>query len=467
MFNKFVKTIHNKYYKFFRFIFFLRYLFTIFFVTIALFLIIPNFLNYDKKSKFIIDHLLDNYNYKVTSFEKIKFTSFPVPKLEIKNTIISFNSTSKSLELKNLIVYPKLLNIYQYENFQSNKIVFRDSDISLETSEVFDLLNELFKQKNRLIIKNLDINIINEDEPVIGIKNIKFKNFGHNENLVQGKIFEKDFKLKFENNLNHIDFEISNSGISGDINFKTIEGKNVKKGILKLQILNTNLKTNFVFDEKEIKLDNFFFRNNNVVFNNKSLIIFKPFLDINSIYTLEEFNPDILEKANFNELLKFNDLIKKINSKNEINFKSKKFSNNFIDQLNLKINSAYGRINYSKKILISDDILECNGDINLLEDYPILFFDCNIISYDKKKLLKKFSIKNKKKDESFKLKVEGNLNILSKKINFKKILINENYNASKTDLKYFKDTFENILYDENFFKIFKLKKIKEFILEVS
>ena len=57
--------------------------------------------------------------------------------------------------------------------------------------------------------------------------------------------------------------------------------------------------------------------------------------------------------------------------------------------------------------------------------------------------------------------------ILSKKINFKKISINENYNASKTDLKYFKDTFENILYDENFFKIFKLKKIKEFILEVS
>ena len=96
-------------------------------------------------------------------------------------------------------------------------------------------------------------------------------------------------------------------------------------------------------------------------------------------------------------MLKFNNFIKKINSKNEINFKSKKFSNNFIDQLNLKINSAYGRLNYSKKILISDDIFECNGDINLLEDYPILFFDCNIISYDKKKLLKKFSIKNKKK----------------------------------------------------------------------
>ena len=467
MLNKFVKTIHNKYYKFFRFIFFLRYLFTIFFVTITLFLIIPNFFNYEKKSKFIIDHLLDNYNYKVTRFEKIKFTSFPVPKLEIKNAIISFNSTSKNLKLKNLIVYPKLLNIYQYENFQSNKIVFTDSDISLETAELFDLLNELFKQKNKLIIKNLDINIINEDKAVIGIKNIKFKNFGYDENLIQGKIFKKNFRLKFENNFKHIDFEIKNSGISAVINLKKNEGKNIKKGILKSQILNTNLKTDFVFDEKEIQFDNFFFRNKDIVFSNQSLIIFKPFLDINSKYIIEEFNPHILEKINLNELLKSKNFIKKINSKNEINFKSKKFSNNFIDQLDLKINLAYGRINYSKKILISDDIFECNGDINLLEDYPILFFDCNIFSYDKKKLLKKFSVKTKKKDEHFKLQVKGNLNILSKKINFKKVLLNENYNASKTDLKYFKDTFENILYDENFTKIFKLKKIKEFILEVS
>tara|TARA_X000001036_G_scaffold385317_1_gene379786 strand:- start:1355 stop:2758 length:1404 start_codon:yes stop_codon:yes gene_type:complete len=467
MLNKFVKTIHNKYYKFFRFIFFLRYLFTIFFVTITLFLIIPNFFNYEKKSKFIIDHLLDNYNYKVTRFEKIKFTSFPVPKLEIKNAIISFNSTSKNLKLKNLIVYPKLLNIYQYENFQSNKIVFTDSDISLETAELFDLLNELFKQKNKLIIKNLDINIINEDKAVIGIKNIKFKNFGYDENLIQGKIFKKNFRLKFENNFKHIDFEIKNSGISAVINLKKNEGKNIKKGILKSQILNTNLKTDFVFDEKEIQFDNFFFRNKDIVFSNQSLIIFKPFLDINSKYIIEEFNPHILEKINLNELLKSKNFIKKINSKNEINFKSKKFSNNFIDQLDLKINLAYGRVNYSKKILISDDIFECNGDINLLEDYPILFFDCNIFSYDKKKLLKKFSVKTKKKDEHFKLQVKGNLNILSKKINFKKVLLNENYNASKTDLKYFKDTFENILYDENFTKIFKLKKIKEFILEVS
>ena len=37
----------------------------------------------------------------------------------------------------------------------------------------------------------------------------------------------------------------------------------------------------------------------------------------------------------------------------------------------------------------------------------------------------------------------------------------------KEDLKYFKESFENILFDENFLEIFNLKKIKTFILEIS
>ena len=43
----------------------------------------------------------------------------------------------------------------------------------------------------------------------------------------------------------------------------------------------------------------------------------------------------------------------------------------------------------------------------------------------------------------------------------------KNYEASKEDLKYYKELFENILFDENFFKIFNSKKIKEFITELS
>ena len=61
----------------------------------------------------------------------------------------------------------------------------------------------------------------------------------------------------------------------------------------------------------------------------------------------------------------------------------------------------------------------------------------------------------------------GSLNILSQRINFKSITVNDDYNASKEDLLYFKDTYERILIDKNLISIFNKRKIKEFIQEVS
>ena len=61
----------------------------------------------------------------------------------------------------------------------------------------------------------------------------------------------------------------------------------------------------------------------------------------------------------------------------------------------------------------------------------------------------------------------GSLNILIQKINFKSISVNNDYNASKEDLLYFKDTYESIIINENLISIFNKKKIKEFIQEIS
>ena len=124
-------------------------------------------------------------------------------------------------------------------------------------------------------------------------------------------------------------------------------------------------------------------------------------------------------------------------------------------------------MNYSKKLLISDDIFQCTGNINLLEEFPLLFFDCSINSEAKGDLLKIFKINIKKDNETFNLNVKGDLNILNQKINFKDISLNENYKASNEDLNYFKENFENILFNENFLGIFNFDKIKEFILEIS
>ena len=128
---------------------------------------------------------------------------------------------------------------------------------------------------------------------------------------------------------------------------------------------------------------------------------------------------------------------------------------------------VYGRINYLKVFSISDHLFRCEGNINLLLEYPLLIFDCSILSDNKNDFLKEFSVKTKNKTTILKLNVKGSLNILNKKINFKKILMNDNYEASKDDLRYFKETFENIVFDKSFLEIFNLKKLNKFILEIS
>ena len=76
MLNKFFKTIHNKYNRFFKFIFFLRYLFAIFFISVVVFLATPIFINLEEKGKIIKSYLLKNYNFEINNYEKIKYNIF-------------------------------------------------------------------------------------------------------------------------------------------------------------------------------------------------------------------------------------------------------------------------------------------------------------------------------------------------------------------------------------------------------
>ena len=467
MFIKIYKKIHNNYSRFFAFIFFLRYLFIIFSISLAIFLSIPTLFNYDKKAEDIKLHLLENYNFNVKNYDNIKYDIFPLPSLHLANAQIGLESGTEDLIVKNLKIYPDLLSIYNYENFNSKKILLKESSLKLKISNINLLSSHLFNKKKYLNFDNLNLKIINENTPVITVNNIKFANYGYNKNLIKKKIFNKNFKINFDNNYKNINFELLNSGIKAYIDLNENKKENLKLGTFKSKILNSNFKTNFEYDGKTLTISDSYFRSKNLSLRNESAIILNPFLDINSKYIVEDFNYQILKKIDLNKFLRFKELLKKINNKSEINFKSKKLNKNFIVDLNLEIDLAYGKMNYSKELSNTHHIIRCNGSINLLEEYPFLFFDCFIKLHDKQKFLKKFSIKTKIKNEVFELKVKGNLSISNRKINFTNISINDSYKASRDDLKYFKNTFENILFDKSFLEIFELKKIKKYIIEIS
>ena len=462
MLNKFLKTIHNKYSRFFKFIFFLRYLIATFFVSSSLFLTIPIFLNHEKKAELIKNYLIENYDFEIKEYKNIKFKAFPLPNFEFKKTQIKFLKSNTNLNVNYLKVYPKILSIYNLDHFEAKKIIFKENVVNLKTSNFYSFIEQLSKQKKKISFNDLNIKIVNDDELVVRLENIFFSNFGYKKNFVEGNIFGKKFEAKWENNFQFIEFKLLNSGITTNLDLN----KKTKKGTFKSKILNTNLKFDFEYDSKRLKIFNSYFRNRNLSFDNETSITITPFLEIETNFELEELNSEILKKINFDKLLELKNIIKKINSKNTIIYKSKKFSNSIVNDLNLKVDLSHGRLNYEKDFLIEKNFFKCKGDLNLLEEYPLLYFNCSIAIKDKKRLLKKLSLNVKKSsDEVLGLKVKGNLNILNKKINFEQILLNEK-EFPKEDLKFFKNSFENILFNKSFLEIFEIKKIRNYILEI-
>ena len=466
MINKFHKSIHNKYSTLFKFIFYLRYLFGIFFLSTVIFLSIPHFFDFKKKDEVFKNYLLKSYGLKLNKYENIKYSSLPTPRLEIKNADVSIEIDTIQMNVANISIYPKLINIYNYKDFEASKIVLNKNKISLSDSDLKILINYIYNLKKRLTFKNLDIKINRNNLPLITFNKIYFSNYGYKKNIATGKLFDKKFKISISDNFNKINFKLFKTGLNAEVIFNDTKKWSVLKGIFKSKFLNSNLKFNFEYDYKKFKIYNSYYRSKNLTFNNESIITYLPFFNLRSTFKIEEINKKILDDIDINKILSSKNLIKNLNTKNDISFKSKKFNSNLIDEFNLNVNLAYGRLVYSKTILISENFFNCKGEINLLEQYPILYFDCSIISNDKKKFLKNFSIKYKIKNESFESNAKGNINILNNKINFENITM-KNYEASKEDLNYFKKKFETIIFDEDFLGIFDYKKIKEFILEIS
>ena len=461
MLNKFFKKIHNKYSHFFKFIFFLRYLVAIFFVSISLFLIIPTFFDYKKKEDFIINYLVESYDIEIVEYKTIKYKAFPVPRLLLGNVRTKFIKSNTNLNVNNLEVYPKILSIYNLNHFEARKIIFYQNTANLKISNFQVFIEQLLTQKKKISFNNLNLRIFNDSKLMLKIQNIFFSNFGYKKNLIKGKVFEKIFKAKFEDNLGSIKFRLLNSGISIDVDLD----KKKRTGTFKSKILNTNLKFNFKYNNEKLKIFNSFFRSKNLSFTNETLITFAPFLDVNTTLELEEFNSRIVKKFNFAKILEFKDSFKKINGKNTLTYKPRNFSKSIVDDLKLQVDLAYGRLNFKKNFSITKNIFKCEGNLNIIEEYPLLYFDCSSVINDKKKLLKKFSINTKSNKDILRLKVKGKLNILNKKISFDKVSLNKK-NSSKEDLNYFKNSFENILFNKSFLEIFELKKIKNFVVEI-
>ncbi len=466
MINKIYKTIHSKYFNFFKFFFFLRYLFSIFLIAISLFLSIPKLFDYEKKQEVIKRYLIDNYDLETNNFISIKYNIFPLPNLSVKD--ISFKLKNEPIRLKtnNLNIFLNLNSIYNYENFSARKILFDKNKITLDIDKTIDLFNHFKKIKFKFSMQYLNLDLIKQGDSVIEIKKINYDNYGYKKNKVTGEIFEKKFKAHLRDDNKSLDFKILNTGIDANFSFNKAEKKYLTSGISKINISNNYLKLNFIVHNDKIEFVKSNLRNKNLLVSFDSLLTFSPYFEISSNIEINKMNKKLIDSLRLEQIIKNQEILKKLNSNNKITYNIKKSRNSLIQKHYTELNLAHGRLIFLSKIYILGGIVDCKGDSLVTDDYPRLNFDCTLEIKNKKKILKFFSNSKKFDNLPLNLNIIGSLNLINKKVDFEKIEIKDQYIAKEEDIIFFKDTFEKFLFDEGFFNMFKENKIKEFFLEV-
>ena len=466
MINKIYKTIHNRFSIFFKFVFFIRYLFVVFFVATYLFLIIPYFFDYKKKEFLISGKLFQSYGLKISQIETIKYKPFPVPHLQLINSSGSLFFNGIDIKISNLKLYPSLSSVYNFSNYQINKIKLNKSRAEIDVNQIHEIIKKLLNLENKIFLSNLVLKVQNDKINLVNLKSINFKNYGFKRNIIDGEIFNRGFKIKFSDKYKNLRFKLLNTGVSAEVDFESLEEGSVKKGKLKSKLLNSNLKLNFIYDKNSLKVNDLFFRDRRLSFDGSGNLKISPFFEIIFNSNIRSLRPEIFSNLDLSKFLSMKDLIKKLNSQININYKERKFSNNLINDVSLKTKLEIGRLSVSKILSIINMNTICKGEVNLLEDFPIHDFDCSFVSPDKRKFLKKLDINYKTKNEPFKLSSRGKLNILKNKVNFDYIKINNN-ESSAEDLKYYKNIFENSFFEKNSLINFNKENIKKFIIEIS
>ena len=463
MINKIYKRIHSKYSRLFNFFFFLRYVFVIFLIAISLFLSVPKLFNYEKKEDIIKNYLSNFYDLEIINYSTIEYKILPFPNLTIKNSNLKIINKPINLKSNNINIFLNLRNIYNYENFKAKKISLEEGKISININEAKNLINYFKKLKYKFDIRNLNVNLKKNDKSIIKIKDIKFSNYGYQKYNINGEMLDKKFKASLENNNQNFNFKLLDAGI--EAKFK-LNNADKYSGTSKINMSNNLLRFDYRINNNQLELIKSNFRNKDVSFSLDSIVKFNPFFSIYSNININEIDKNLINNLSLEKILTNKEIIKKLNSKIKITYKGKKYFAEVIESYTSDLNLAYGRIDFTNKFLIAGNKINCKGDSILTDEFPRLNFICLIDLKNKKKFLKKFSISKKLNQDSKNITIKGSLNLFNKKVNFEKINNDKSYLANDEDLQYFKVQFENIMFDQNFFQIFKKDKIEKFLLEV-
>ena len=147
-----------------------------------------------KKTKIIKLNIAKNYDLEILNLDEISYNIFPLPHLQISNTSSKLKIKDINIKSQKILIYPKILSIYNYENFQIKKVDLINNKIQIDLKEIKSLIKSFLSLEKKFNLKNLNLKISDTENKVISFDEINFKNYGYYKNNISGKYSVKNLK---------------------------------------------------------------------------------------------------------------------------------------------------------------------------------------------------------------------------------------------------------------------------------
>ena len=432
----------------------------------------PLSFDYQSGKKNLEEKINSAFNLKANIGGNISYKLFPSPRLIVENIGLDFNNSEKRrTKIEKIFILISPLKIQNLQSFELNKILIVNQKIKIYSQDFKNYFKYFTLQKqNTIDFKDSEIFFVDEQGNTVVFEKVNLEeNFGKNKHQISGNtIFSKNqIKLKFVNNINsekYLKINIPNLNQSLDVKFDSTTTMDNFIGELKLKVLGSILLLNFQ-GRDNFAISNSYLRNKFLNSKIKGKISFKK-----NFY----FDLDLgINQINLRKLLMYYPVLqgggvsKKINGKFAVILKSADSFFGKIKDAKMDLIFENGDIRIKKfsaflpgKSKIESNILILNNDKR-----PKINFNINFYTNDPVKFFRKFGLYDIEQTETSML-AGGYIDLNTQKINFTRIIKNNNEKFGKKDLVFIGSAFNEHVIKDGILGLFDFFKIKKFLQEV-
>ena len=441
------------------------------FISIIVFLNIPNFFDYDKS---LLNKACRNFNLNCITENKIGYTFIPTPRLEIKNLTIKDSKKRTIITTPKVGIKISINNLINKDKFNFTKIVAKKSEINLHLDDIQEY-KKFIKKLNfakPISIESGNINFFNSNEKITTIKKASIKLKGLEDINIKGNFLNDELLFTLEGDKSEpkiVLLKMDESNILAKIKIKEHSNKQNIKGDILIKKNKHRLRAPFSYKNNQLFFEKADIRNEFMNGRLDGFIKFLPFFDFNLNLDLKGFNfkrfYTIISSLDQKEISKFLKINYKINGNLNLNVNKVYSKYDLINSFESHIKFSNGDILFEKMLLHLGKLgaADLTGIIKNDKKFSNFKFEKNIYIDNEKYFNRKFGIfSNRGIFEN--LYFSGSLDLSNFVIRFSEISSDKKFSEEQVYL--IEKEFNAYMLDDGLVSLFDFIRFKEFMKSI-